>query len=160
MTSETRNGPAGGDAAPAFTLPRDGGGEVSLADFAGKSVVLYFYPKDDTPGCTTEAIDFTSEKAAFESAGATIIGVSKDSVTKHDKFIAKHGLGVILASDENGTTCEDYGVWVEKNMYGKKYMGIERATFLVAPDGTIAEVWRKVKVKGHVAAVLEAAKTL
>ena len=142
--------------APMFTLPRDGGGEVSLTDFAGKTVILYFYPRDDTPGCTIEAIDFTAMGDDFAAAGATVIGVSKDSVAKHDKFIAKHDLGVILASDENGSTCEDYGVWVEKNMYGKKSMGIERATFWIDGDGTIKRVWRKVKAKGHAAAVLEA----
>ncbi|MEM7544414.1 MAG: thioredoxin-dependent thiol peroxidase [Pseudomonadota bacterium] len=147
-----------GDAAPGFTLPRDGGGEVSLSDYAGKAVILYFYPKDDTPGCTTEAIEFTAEGDAFAAAGATVIGVSKDSAAKHDKFIAKHDLGVILASDEHGSTCEDYGVWVEKNMYGKKYMGIERATYLIGPDGRIMQIWRKVKVKGHVAEVLDTAK--
>ena len=145
-----------GGKAPAFTMPRDGGGEVSLADYAGKSVILYFYPRDDTPGCTTEAVDFTAMSADFDAAGATVIGVSKDSVAKHDKFIAKHDLGVILASDENGSTCEDYGVWVEKNMYGKKSMGIERATFWIDGDGVIKQAWRKVKAKGHAAAVLEA----
>lgn len=145
-----------GDQAPGFTLPRDGGGEVSLSDYAGKDVILYFYPRDDTPGCTIEAIDFTAMGADFAAAGATVIGVSKDSVAKHDKFIAKHDLGVILASDENGSTCEDYGVWVEKNMYGKKSMGIERATFWIGADGVIKNVWRKVKAKGHAAAVLEA----
>lgn len=145
-----------GGQAPSFTLPRDGGGEVSLGDFAGKTVILYFYPRDDTPGCTVEAIDFTAMGEDFAAAGATVIGVSKDSVAKHDKFIAKHDLGVILASDENGSTCEDYGVWVEKNMYGKKSMGIERATFWIDGDGTVKRVWRKVKAKGHAAAVLEA----
>ncbi len=145
-----------GGKAPMFTLPRDGGGEVSLADYAGKSVILYFYPRDDTPGCTIEAIDFTAMGDDFAAAGATVIGVSKDSVAKHDKFIAKHDLGVILASDENGSVCEDYGVWVEKNMYGKKSMGIERATFWIDGDGSIKRVWRKVKAKGHAEAVLEA----
>lgn len=149
-----------GEKAPNFTLPRDGGGDISLSDFAGKSVVLYFYPKDDTPGCTKEAIGFTADLPEFKAANTVIIGVSKDSVTKHDKFIAKHDLGVILVSDENGTTCEDYGVWVEKSMYGKKYMGIERSTFLIKADGTLAQIWHKVKVPGHVEAVLEAAKNL
>lgn len=149
-----------GDAAPAFAMPTNGGGTVSLADLKGQKVVLYFYPKDDTPGCTTEAIDFTADLAAFKAGGATVIGVSKDSVAKHDKFAAKHDLGVILASDEETTVCEDYGVWVEKNMYGKKYMGIERATFLIDGEGVIREIWRKVKVKGHVAAVREAVEAL
>ena len=145
-----------GGKAPLFTLPRDGGGEISLADYAGKSVILYFYPRDDTPGCTIEAIDFTAMGDDFAAAGATVIGVSKDSVAKHDKFIAKHDLGVILASDENGSVCEDYGVWVEKNMYGKKSMGIERATFWIDGGGTVRRAWRKVKAKGHAEAVLEA----
>ena len=147
-----------GGKAPMFTLPRDGGGDVSLSDYAGKSVILYFYPRDDTPGCTIEAIDFTALDQDFEAAGATVIGVSKDTVAKHDKFIAKHNLGVILASDENGTVCEDYGVWVEKNMYGKKSMGIERATFWIDGDGVIKQAWRKVKAKGHAEAVLEAVR--
>lgn len=154
MTDNT--GPAIGDTAPAFTLPRDGGGTVSLADFAGQKIVLYFYPKDDTPGCTTEAKEFTADMDAFAAAGATVIGVSKDSVAKHDKFKGKHDLGIILASDEENSTCEDYGVWVEKNMYGKTYMGIERATYLIDAKGKIADIWRKVKVKGHVAAVRDA----
>ena len=147
-----------GMTAPAFTLPRDGGGEVSLADYAGQQVVLYFYPKDDTPGCTKEGIAFSEAIEDFAAAGAVVIGVSKDSATKHDKFIAKHDLKVILASDENGTTCEDYGVWVEKNMYGKKYMGIERATFLIDGAGQVKQVWRKVKVPGHSDAVLDAVR--
>jgi peroxiredoxin Q/BCP len=147
-----------GSPAPAFTLPRDGGGEVSLAEHAGKQVVLYFYPRDDTPGCTKEAIAFTGLAPKFEAAGAVVIGVSKDTVAKHDKFVAKHDLGVILASDAEGTTCEDYGVWVEKSMYGKTSMGIERATFLIGPDGTVTQVWRKVKVPGHAEDVLAAVK--
>ncbi len=147
-----------GAKAPMFTLARDGGGDVSLDDFKGKSVVLYFYPRDDTPGCTIEAIDFTSLGADFAAAGVTVIGVSKDSVAKHDKFIAKHNLGVILASDENASVCEDYGVWVEKNMYGRKSMGIERATFWIDSDGVIKKIWRKVKAKGHAEAVLEAVR--
>jgi peroxiredoxin Q/BCP len=121
-------------------------------------VVLYFYPRDDTPGCTKEAIAFTEAADDFEAAGATVIGVSKDSVAKHDKFVAKHGLGVILASDAEGSTCEDYGVWVEKNMYGKKSMGVERATFLIGPNGVVRQVWRKVKVPGHAEAVLAAVR--
>ncbi len=146
--------------APAFTLKTDGGGEVSLADLAGKKVVLYFYPKDDTPGCTKEAIAFTEAAADFAKAGATIIGVSKDSVAKHDKFKRKHGLAVTLAADEDGKLCEAYGVWVEKSMNGRKYMGIERATFLIDGAGTLSEIWHKVKVKGHAEAVLAAVQAL
>ena len=122
--------------------------------------MLYFYPKDDTPGCTTEAKDFTSHSDAFSAANTVVIGVSKDTAAKHDKFIAKHDLGVLLASDEDGHVIEEYGVWVEKNMYGRKYMGIQRATFLINANGIIAEVWPKVKVKGHAEAVLESAKAL
>lgn len=151
---------AEGDAAPDFSLPAAGGGTASLSDHAGKTLVLYFYPKDDTPGCTTEAIEFTADGEAFAAAGAAVIGVSKDSVAKHEKFAAKHGLGVTLASDEAGTVCEDYGVWVEKKNYGRTYMGIERSTFLIDGTGKIAKIWRKVKVKGHVAEVLAAAKAL
>lgn len=149
-----------GDAAPAFNLPRDGGKNVSLADFGGKTVVLYFYPKDDTPGCTTEAKDFTALAGAFRKAGAAIIGVSKDSVARHDKFKDKHGLDVILASDEEGAALAAYGVWVEKTNYGRKYMGIERSTFLIDGRGVIRAEWRKVRVKGHVEAVLDAVKAL
>lgn len=149
-----------GDLAPTFKLPADGGNEIDLADLRGKTVVLYFYPKDDTPGCTTEAIDFTRAQAGFDAANAVVIGVSKDSVQKHDKFKAKHDLSVALIADEAGEICEAYGVWVLKKLYGREYMGIERATFLIGPDGKIAEVWRKVKVKGHADAVLEAARKL
>ncbi len=149
-----------GDAAPGFDLPRDGGESVSLSDYSGKTVVLYFYPKDDTSGCTKEAIGFTEHAAQFEAAGAVVLGVSKDSVAKHDKFIAKHDLGVILLSDEGGDMCESYGVWVEKSMYGRKYMGIERATFIIDGAGKVAQVWRKVKVPGHVEAVLKAVEAL
>jgi peroxiredoxin Q/BCP len=152
--------PETGDIAPDFTLPRDGGGVVSLADFLGKPVVVYFYPRDDTPGCTTEATGFTAEAEAFAAIGTSVIGISKDSVASHDKFRDKHGLGVILASDESDDTAESYGVWREKSMYGKTFMGIERATFLIGPDGRIARVWPKVKVAGHVAEVLEAARAL
>ncbi|MCC5962320.1 MAG: peroxiredoxin [Rhodobacteraceae bacterium] len=147
-----------GENAPDFTLPRDGGGTVSLAELKGAPVVLYFYPRDDTPGCTTEAVEFTGLGEDFKAAGAQVIGVSKDTVAKHDKFIAKHDLGVILASDAEGDVCERYGVWVEKNMYGKKSMGIERATFLIDAEGRIAKVWRKVKAKGHAAEVLDAVR--
>ena len=149
-----------GDTAPAFTLPRDGGEQVSLNDYAGQAVVLYFYPRDDTPGCTKEAIGFTEMAAEFAAANTVVIGASKDSVQKHDKFREKHSLGVVLVSDEESDLCETYGVWVEKNMYGKTYLGIERATFLIGPDGKIAQIWRKVKVPGHVEAVLEAARAL
>ena len=149
-----------GDTAPDFTLPRDGGGEITLSDLKPQKVVLYFYPKDDTPGCTKEAIGFTEHVKAFEEAGTMIIGVSKDPVAKHDKFVAKHDLGIALVSDEASDLCERYGTWVEKNMYGKKYMGIERATFLIDGNGQIAQVWRKVKVPGHVEAVLDAVKAL
>ena len=148
------------DLAPAFTLPRDGGGEISLSDLKGQVVVLFFYPRDDTPGCTKESIGFSEHLQAFAEAGAAVFGVSRDTVAKHDKFVAKHGLTVPLLSDAESTMCEDYGVWVEKNMYGRKYMGMERTTYLVAEDGTIAQVWRKVKVKGHAEAVLEAALAL
>ena len=149
-----------GHSAPDFTLPRDGGGEITLSALKPAPVVLYFYPKDDTSGCTKEAIGFTEAKADFAAAGAVVVGVSKDSVAKHDKFIAKHGLDVILASDEDGEVCEAYGVWVEKQMYGKSYMGIERATFLIDGTGKVRQEWRKVKVPGHVEAVLEAVRAL
>jgi len=149
-----------GTPAPDFTLPRDGGGEVSLADLKGRIVVLYFYPKDDTSGCTKEAIAFTELAPEFEAAGATVLGVSKDSVKKHDKFRDKHDLKVTLLSDDESDVCERYGVWVEKSMYGKTYMGIERTTFLIGPDGAVQEVWRKVKVPGHAEKVLEAVKAL
>lgn len=152
--------PTTGDAAPAISLPRDGGEIVNLSDFAGKKVVVYFYPKDDTPGCTKEAIGFTDMVDEFAAADTVILGVSKDSVKKHDKFVAKHDLKIALLSDEDGDICERYGTWVEKNMYGKTYMGIERATYLIGADGKIAQVWRKVRVPGHVEAVLEAARAL
>lgn len=154
------NTPAPGTAAPDFTLPRDGGGEVALAALKGRKVVLYFYPRDDTPGCTLEAQDFTARAAGFAAAGAVVIGVSKDSVKAHDKFCKKHGLGIILGSDEHGTTCEDYGVWVEKTLYGKTSMGVARTTFLIDAEGRIARVWPKVSVAGHADEVLEAAKAL
>lgn len=153
-------GPAIGDDAPDFTLPRDGGGDVTLAGLKGKPVVIYFYPKDDTSGCTKEAIEFTGLGAEFEAAGAVVLGVSRDPVASHDKFKAKHELGVTLLSDEDGAVCEAYGVWVEKSMYGRKYMGIERSTFLIDGEGRLREAWRKVKVKGHAQAVLEAIQAL
>lgn len=152
--------PETGTTAPDFTLPRDGGETVTLSAFRPGKVVLYFYPKDDTPGCTLEAQDFTARAAEFAAAGTTVIGISKDSVKAHDKFTKKHGLQIILASDEAGQTCEDYGVWAEKSMYGKTYMGITRATFLIDGQGQIAKVWPKVSVKGHADEVLAAAKAL
>jgi len=143
---------------PAFSLPTDGGGQVSNADYAGKQLVVFFYPRDDTSGCTKEAIGFSALLDEFTAAGAAILGVSKDSVASHDKFVAKHDLKVTLGSDEDNDFCETMGVWVEKSMYGKKFMGIERATYLVSATGEITEIWRKVKVPGHVEAVLEAVK--
>lgn len=146
--------------APDFTLPRDGGGTVALSELRGQTVVLYFYPRDDTPGCTTQAQGFTELAEAFAGAGAVVLGVSKDSVAKHDKFREKYGLKVALLSDEDGKTCEDYGVWVEKNMYGKTSMGIERSTFLISGTGKILREWRKVKVPGHMEEVLEAVRAI
>ena len=144
-----------GDAAPDFSMPSSGGGTVSMSDFAGKYLVLYFSPNDNTPGCTTEALDFTENRPAFDALNAEIIGVSRDSVKKHDNFIAKKELMISLGADLDGRATEDYGVWVEKSMYGKTYMGIQRATFLIGPDGKIVDIWPKVRVKGHVDAVLE-----
>ncbi|MCC5971996.1 MAG: peroxiredoxin [Pararhodobacter sp.] len=149
-----------GQPAPDFTAPRDGGDMLTLSDLRPKAVVLYFYPKDDTSGCTREANEFTAEAAAFEAAGTVVVGVSKDPVKAHDRFIAKHGLGVILVSDAESDICERYGTWAEKSMYGKTYMGIERTTVLIDGQGNVARVWNKVKVPGHVAEVLEAAKAL
>jgi thioredoxin-dependent peroxiredoxin len=149
-----------GQPAPEFTLPRDGGGEVRLADFRGRKLVLYFYPKDDTPGCTTEALGFSAMRDAFEAAGTTVLAISKDSVKSHDRFRDKHGLGIVLLSDAAGDTVERYGAWVEKSNYGRSYMGIDRSTFLIDADGRLARVWRKVKVPGHVDEVLAAAEAL
>ncbi|MCW0235724.1 MAG: peroxiredoxin [Ferrovibrio sp.] len=149
-----------GDRAPAFSLPTDGGGRISLAELKGKPVVLYFYPKDDTSGCTREAIAFTAAKAKFDKLGAVVIGVSRDSVASHDKFKTKHKLKLALGADESGKVTESYGVWVEKSLYGRTYMGIERATFLIDRVGKIAAIWRKVKVDGHAEAVLKAAQTV
>ncbi len=149
-----------GQPAPDFTLPRDGGGEISLSDFKGKPVIVYFYPKADTSGCTKQAIGFTEHAEAFSAVGATVLGISKDPVKKLDKFRDKHALGVALLSDEASDVCERYGVWKEKSMYGKTYMGIERSTFLVGADGTIQKSWRKARVPGHVDAVLETVKAL
>jgi thioredoxin-dependent peroxiredoxin len=147
-----------GSRAPDFALPGDGGSTISLSALAGKPVVLFFYPKDDTSGCTAEALDFTRLKPEFDALGAVLVGISPNSVKSHDKFKAKHGLTVQLAADEEKKMLEAYGVWVEKSMYGRKYMGVERSTFLIKPDGTIGRVWRKVKVPGHADAVLEAVR--
>ncbi|NJM83944.1 MAG: peroxiredoxin [Tabrizicola sp.] len=149
-----------GETAPDFTLPRDGGSSITLSALRPGKVVLYFYPKDDTPGCTLEAQDFNARLADFTAAGTTVIGVSKDSVKSHDKFCRKHGLSIVLASDEGGQTCEDYGVWLEKSMYGKTYMGVERTTVLIDGAGKVAQVWNKVSVKGHADEVLSAVRSL
>ena len=149
-----------GKKAPAFTVDTDGGGKISQKDLKGKPVILYFYPKDDTPGCTTEACGFRDALPDFGKLDATIIGVSKDSVARHDKFKAKYELPFTLASDEDGSVCEKYGTWIEKSMYGRKYMGIDRATFLIDAGGTVRRIWRKVKVKGHVEEVLAAVEAL
>lgn len=149
-----------GATAPDFTLPADNGGEISLSGLRGQPVVIYFYPKDNTSGCTKEAIAFNDLSAAFAEAGVTVVGISPDSVASHDKFKAKFGLSFALAADTEKTVADAYGVWVEKSMYGRKYMGVERSTFLVDKDGTVAKAWHKVKVPGHAEAVLEAAKAL
>jgi thioredoxin-dependent peroxiredoxin len=149
-----------GDPAPDFDLAADGGRRISLSSLKGKPVVLYFYPKDDTSGCTAEAQAFTKEAKSFSDAGAVVIGVSKDSPASHDKFKAKYDLKVTLVADEDTKTAEAYGVWVEKSMYGRRYMGMERATFLIDGRGKIRQVWRKVKVPGHAAEVLQAVRTL
>lgn len=149
-----------GDKAPSFTLPADGGGKVSLKDFKGQTVVLYFYPKDDTSGCTAEACAFRDALPDFSKVDAEIVGISKDPVKKHDKFKEKYELNFPLASDEDGAVCEAYGTWVEKSMYGRKYMGIERSTFLIDGKGVVRNVWRKVKVPGHADEVLKAAAAL
>ncbi|WP_299674609.1 peroxiredoxin [uncultured Roseobacter sp.] len=148
------------DPAPDFTLPSTDGGDVTLSDLKGSPVVLFFYPRDNTPGCTKESVGFSESKAAFEAAGVKVFGISKDSMASHEKFVAKKELTVPLLSDEHGSACEDYGVWKEKSMYGKKFMGIERSTVLIAADGTIARIWPKVKVPGHVEEVLEAVQAL
>ncbi|MCX2696433.1 MULTISPECIES: thioredoxin-dependent thiol peroxidase [Ochrobactrum] len=152
--------PQVGDQAPDFTLPSDNSDTITLSSLKGKPVVLYFYPKDDTSGCTKEAIAFSQLKPEFEKIGARIIGVSPDSAEKHAKFRKKHALRVDLAADEGKTALEAYGVWLEKSMYGRKYMGVERTTFLIDADGRIAKIWEKVKVDGHAQAVLEAAQAL
>lgn len=147
-----------GDKAPDFNLPSDGGGTVKLSDYKGRTLVLYFYPKDDTPGCTKEACDFTANIKAFEKLDSAVVGVSKCSVKKHDKFKEKYKLSFPLASDEDGDVCARYGTWIEKSMYGRKYMGIDRATFLIGKTGKIEAIWRKVSVPGHIDAVMEAVK--
>ena len=160
MVESTTELPQTGDKAPPFTLPRDGGGTVSLKDFAGKKLVLYFYPRADTPGCTKEAIAFSKLKAAFDRADTEILGVSADPVPAQDKFKTKHKLTIALASDEKHKMLDAYGVWQEKSMYGRKFLGVVRATFLIGPDQRIAQVWPKVSVEGHAEDVLAAAKSL
>lgn len=152
--------PAIGSRAPAFSLPADDGSKVSLKDLGGKKIVLYFYPKDDTPGCTTEGIAFSALKKKFDAAGAVVLGVSKDSVEKHCKFRDKHGLTVRLLSDEDGGMLEAYGVWGEKSLYGRKFMGITRTTFLIDAKGVVRQIWPKVKVNGHADEVLAAVREL
>ena len=149
-----------GQKAPAFELPRDGGGVLRLADLAGKPVVLYFYPQDDTETCTAEAIDFSAHKAEFVKLGAAVIGISPDSVKRHDKFKKKYSLALDLAADEEMKTLNAYGVWGEKTMFGRRYMGVIRTTFLIGGDGRIARIWNKVRVTGHANQVLEAVKSL
>ena len=149
-----------GKKAPDFAAATDGSGRIKLSDFKGKNVILYFYPKDDTPGCTKEACGFRDAKPNFGKARTVVLGVSKDSVARHDKFKDKYGLNFPLLSDEDGKICEQYGTWVEKSLYGRKYMGIDRATFLIDAKGVVRNVWRKVKVPGHVEEVLKALKAL
>ena len=149
-----------GDNAPEFTIATDGGGSFSLSEMKGYNVIIYFYPKDDTPGCTKEACGFRDMLPDFSDSSAKIIGISKDTVVKHDKFKSKYELPFLLGADLEGIVCEAYGTWVEKSMYGRQYMGIERATFLVDKEGVLQGVWRKVKVKGHVEEVLSAVQNL
>ena len=149
-----------GDKAPGFKLSANGGETISLAGLKGQPFVLYFYPKDDTAGCTKEAIDFSQNRKKFDALGVNVVGISKDSVASHDRFKTKYKLKLALASDPETVTAQAYGVWVEKSMYGRKYMGVERATFLVDAKGVIREIWRKVKVSGHAEAVLAAARSL
>ena len=155
-----RKKPGPGDKAPDFELPNDSGTIQTLRSFSGKKLVLYFYPKDDTTGCTKEAIDFNSLRREFEKTGAVVVGVSPDSTASHVKFKSKHKLDLDLVSDEAKSMLEAYGVWAQKSMYGRSYMGVERTTFLIAPDGTIAKIWNKVKVPDHAAEVLAAAKSM
>ena len=152
--------PEVGDPAPDFALPTEGGSHARLADYKGRAVVLYFYPKDDTSGCTAEAIAFSGLKAKFDAAGAAVVGVSPDSAASHARFKKKHDLAVELAADPERAAIEAYGVWKEKSMYGRKYFGVERSTFLIDREGRIAKIWRKVKVPGHAEEVLAAAKAL
>ena len=149
-----------GEPAPDFQLPGGAGKSIGLASFAGKKLVLYFYPKDDTSGCTRQAIDFSTLRAAFEEAETAVLGISPDGTDSHDRFKAKHNLSIALASDESRTVCQAYGVWVEKSMYGRKYMGVERTTYLIDAAGRIADVWRNVKVPGHAEVVLAAAREI
>ncbi len=149
-----------GSTPPDFTLPRDGGGTITLSQLRGRPVILYFYPKDDTSGCTQEAIEFSGLRPQFEKLGAKVIGMSPDPVKKHDKFKSKHDLKVDLVADEEKATIETYGLWVEKSLYGRKYMGVERTTLLIDSAGKIAKIWKKVKVPGHAAEVLEATTAL
>lgn len=149
-----------GAKAPDFTLPRDGGGTLALTELAAKPVVLFFFPKASTPGCTTEARDFTALLPRFEAAGAAVLGLSKDSVKRQENFVAKQALGMPILSDAEGNVCERYGVWGEKKLYGKTFLGIVRTTYLIGPDGRVAQVWPKVKVAGHAAEVLAAVEAL
>jgi peroxiredoxin Q/BCP len=149
-----------GELAPDVTLATGDGGTLTLSQLRGRAIVLYFYPKDDTPGCTTEALDFTAKKAAFEMAGAHVIGISKDDAASHAKFTGKHALTITLASDADGSVCDAFGVWKEKSNYGRTYMGIERSTFLIDVEGRIAQIWRNVRVPGHADKVLAAAEAL
>jgi len=149
-----------GDRAPDFNLPADGGRRISLSGLRGKSVVLYFYPKDNTSGCTAEALAFSKDAKAFAEAGAVVVGISKDSPAWHDKFKSKYDLAIDLVADEETKTAQDYGVWIEKSMYGRRYMGMDRATFLIDGRGAIRQIWRKVKVPGHSAEVLKAVRAL
>lgn len=149
-----------GDKAPDFTLPTDGNGTVTLSQFKGSKVIVYFYPRDDTPGCTTEACGFRDAFPELSKADATVIGISRDSIASHDRFKKKYELPFILGSDKDGSVCELFGVWVEKSMYGRNYMGIERATFLIDGQGVVRGIWRKVKIPGHSAAVLAATEAL
>jgi peroxiredoxin Q/BCP len=149
-----------GDLAPDFTLPKAGGGELSLGEYRGEKVVLYFYPQDNTPTCTLQAIDFSGKADAFKKAGAVVIGLSPDSVKSHDKFCAKHGLTIPLVADEDRKVTEAYGVWREKSTFGKTYMGVVRSTFLIDREGRIAGIWDNVRLKGHIDSVLEATKAL
>ena len=158
--AENGAGPSAGGKAPTFRLPRDGGGTVGLTDFAGRKLVLYFYPRADTSGCTMEAVDFSRLKTAFSHAGAEILGISADPVAALDRFRSKHKLSIALASDEAHQALEAYGVWQQKTLYGRKFMGAVRATFLIGPDQRIARVWPKVTVAGHAQDVLDAARTL